>query len=103
MKKQLLFTAGAVTFAFAASTASAATGEALFKHHCAVCHPDGGNIIKPQQTLHKKDLEKAGVKNWKGIVKTMRNPEPGMTKFDTKTISGKDAQAIAEYVFKTFK
>ena len=33
----------------------------------------------------------------------MRNPGEGMTKFDAKTISDKDAKAIAEYVLKTFK
>jgi cytochrome c6 len=33
----------------------------------------------------------------------MRNPGPGMTKFDEKIISTKEAQAIAEYILKTFK
>jgi cytochrome c6 len=33
----------------------------------------------------------------------MRNPGPGMTKFDKKEISDKEAKAIAEYVLKTFK
>jgi cytochrome c6 len=37
------------------------------------------------------------------VVKTMRNPGPGMTAFDAKTISDQDAKAIAEYVLKTFK
>src|SRR5689334_22375156 len=34
----------------------AKSGEALFKQHCAVCHPDGGNIVKPEYTLHRKSL-----------------------------------------------
>jgi cytochrome c6 len=33
----------------------------------------------------------------------MRNPGPGMTKFDEKTLPQKDAKAIAEYIHKTFK
>jgi cytochrome c6 len=33
----------------------------------------------------------------------MRNPGPGMTKFDKKTISDKEARAIADYILKTFK
>jgi len=101
MKKKLVFTLAAL--ALAASTSFAASGEELFKQHCAACHPDGGNIIKPSHTLHKKDLAKEGIKNWKGVVKSMRNPGAGMTKFDAKTISDKDAKAIAEYVLKTFK
>lgn len=79
------------------------TGEALFKQHCAVCHVDGGNLIVPQKTLHKKDREKNNIKTAEAIVKTMRNPGPGMTQFNEKTIPEKDAKAIAEYILTTFK
>jgi len=103
MKKQLILTLAAVTLTLTAATAFAASGEELFKQHCDACHPDGGNIIKPQKTLHKKNLAKDGIKDWKGVVKNMRKPGEGMTKFDVKTISDKDAKAIAEYVLKTFK
>ena len=80
-----------------------ATGEELFKLHCAACHPDGGNIINPKETLSKADREKHGVKTAKAIIGKMRKPGPGMTKFDTKTIPDKDAKAIADYILKTFK
>ena len=103
MKKQLLVTIGTVILAITSSTAIAATGEALFKQHCAVCHPDGGNTINPKRTLQKKDLDQQGIKNWKAVVKNMRKPGPGMTAFDAKTIADKDAKAIAEYILKTFK
>ncbi|HMK49253.1 MAG TPA: c-type cytochrome [Thermodesulfovibrionales bacterium] len=79
------------------------TGEELFKEHCAVCHPDGGNIINPKNTLHKKDLLANKIQKPADIVKKMRNPGPGMTKFDKKTIPDKDAKKIAEYILKTFK
>jgi cytochrome c6 len=79
------------------------SGEALFKEHCAVCHPDGGNIINAKFTLHKKDLETHGITKASQIVGKMRNPGPGMTKFDEKTISDTDATKIAKYVLKTFK
>lgn len=103
MKKQLLVTIGTVIFAITSSTAIAATGEALFKQHCAVCHPDGGNTINSKRTLQKKDLDQQGIKTWKAVVKTMRKPGTGMTAFDAKTIADKDAKAIAEYILKTFK
>ena len=103
MKKMLTIIATAVSVFAGAAIALAASGEELFKQHCAVCHPGGGNIIKPQHTLQKKHLEQQGIKNWQGIVKTLRNPGPGMTKFDEKTLPDKDAKAIAEYVLKTFK
>jgi len=103
MKKQLIVTIGTAVLALASSTAIAASGEALFNQHCAVCHPDGGNIVNKARTLHKNDLNQNGIKDWKGVVKNIRKPGPGMTAFDAKTISDKDAKAIAEYVLKTFK
>jgi len=77
-------------------------GEELFKQHCFPCHPDGGNVINPQKTLHKKDREANGVKTASDIVSKMRNPGPGMTKFDEQTIPDADAKEIAEYGLKTF-
>ena len=77
-------------------------GEALFKQHCSVCHPDGGNIVNPQKTLHKKDREANGVKTTSDIVNKMRNPGPGMTQFDEKTVPDKYAKEIAGYILKTF-
>ncbi len=79
------------------------TGEAFFKQHCAVCHPDGENIINPGFTLHSKDLKAHGITKAAGIIDKMRNPGPGMTMFDKNTIPDKDAEKIAEYVLKTFK
>jgi cytochrome c6 len=78
-------------------------GEAEFKEHCAVCHPDGDNVITSEKTLHKKDLDANGVRKPADIIEKMRNPGPGMTKFDKKMISDKEARAIADYILKTFK
>ncbi|HEX9078697.1 MAG TPA: c-type cytochrome [Desulfuromonadaceae bacterium] len=78
-------------------------GQQEFEKHCAVCHRNGGNIVNPQKTLAKKVLEANGVKGVKDIIARMRNPGPGMTKFDVKTIPNNEAKAIAEYILKTFK
>ena len=83
--------------------ASEKKGEALFKEHCTLCHPDGGNIVNPKKTLQKKDLEANKILSKDDIVKFMRKPGPGMTSFDARTISDKDAREIAEYILKTFK
>jgi len=82
--------------------AAGKSGEALFKEHCAVCHPDGGNIVNPKKTLHKKDLAANNIKSDGDIVKLMRNPGPGMSKFDVKTISDADAKEISKYIMKTY-
>jgi cytochrome c6 len=78
-------------------------GAKLFQGNCAACHPNGGNIIKPAVTLHKKDMDAHGVKTADDIVGKMRNPGPGMTRFDTKMISDKDAKEIAQYILTAFK
>ncbi|HEX9861357.1 MAG TPA: c-type cytochrome [Nitrospirota bacterium] len=87
----------------AGSTAgSSADGKKLFEQHCAVCHKDGGNTINPKKTLKKSDMKANGVKSADDVVKLMRNPGPGMSKFDKKTLSDKEAKAVADYVIKTY-
>ncbi|HTP05261.1 MAG TPA: c-type cytochrome [Nitrospirota bacterium] len=92
-----------VTVASTGMADPAQTGESMFKQHCAVCHPDGGNIVNPKKTLHKQDREANNVKTVEDIVNKMRNPGPGMIKFDEKTISNKEAKEIAEYVLKSLQ
>jgi cytochrome c6 len=84
------------------SSASEKKGEALFKQHCVACHPDGGNIVNPKKTLRKADLHKNGIKSKNDIIRTMRNPGPGMLKFDKATVSDHDAEEIAEFILKTY-
>jgi cytochrome c6 len=42
------------------------------------------------------------IKTATDIVTLIRNPGPGMTKFDTTTISDDDAKKIADYILTTF-
>lgn len=98
----ILSVASGLLLSQAATAAEDQEGEALFKKNCAICHVDGGNIINPQKTLHKKDREANKVKTAADIIKRMRNPGPGMTQFDTKMISDADARKIADYILKTF-
>lgn len=81
----------------------ASIGEKAFLKNCAVCHPKGGNIIEPGDTLDAKTLKKNGIRTAADIVAKMRHPGPGMTKFDEKAIPNAEAKAIAEYILKTFK
>ena len=79
------------------------TGEQLFKQYCASCHPNGGNIVNPQKTLHAKELAARKITKPEEIVHVMRNPGPGMNKIDEGTLSDKDAKKIGEYVLATFQ
>jgi cytochrome c6 len=79
------------------------SGEALFGQHCAACHPNGGNISKPELSLHSNAMAAHKITKPEDIVNVMRNPGPGMNKFDAATIPDKDATAIAQYIMDTFK
>jgi cytochrome c6 len=91
-----------ISASLAESPASKHAGETKFKEQCAVCHPDGGNIITPNKTLLKKDRMVNNIKTEADIIQKMRNPGPGMAKFDEKTLSDKEAHTIAEYILKTY-
>jgi cytochrome c6 len=107
MKKSLvtatLIAAGTFALSVQADTGKKLDAKAEFQEHCASCHPDGGNIVNKAKSLTKEDRTANGIKGWKDIVAKMRNPGPGMTKFDKKQIPDKEAKAIAEYILKTFK
>jgi cytochrome c6 len=98
MKKGIILTTLVLSTAILVSAASAATGggEAIFKAKCASCHPDGGNIIKPTETLK-------GINDPKKITSKIRKGGGGMTAFDAKAISDADSKAVANYIIKTFK
>ncbi|MBI5695935.1 MAG: c-type cytochrome [Nitrospirae bacterium] len=85
----------------AAADAAAPNGQALFETYCASCHRGGGNIINPKKTLKASDMKANGVTEPKHVVKLIRKPGPGMVAYDEKTLSNKDAKAIAEYVINT--
>ncbi len=78
-------------------------GEKLFMKHCSKCHPDGGNVVTATKTLNPGDREANKIKTEEDIVRSMRNPGPGMVKFGKNVISEKDAKAIAKYILETFK
>ena len=107
MKKNLvaatLIAVGAFALNAQADTEGKMDAKAEFQKHCAVCHPDGGNVINKAKPLTKEARKANGIKSWKDIVAKMRNPGPGMTKFDKTEIPEKEAKAIAEYIIKTFK
>jgi cytochrome c6 len=110
MKKAFIVTAAVLSLTVLATPGFSDTkkGDKIdaqheFEEHCAACHPKGGNIVNPQKTLSKKSLAANGIKTDKDIVAKMRNPGPGMTKFDEKAVSAKEAKAMAGYILKTFK
>ena len=107
MKKALTVSALAVTLILLGACQTEKmekqkSGEALFNEYCAICHPNGGNIVSPEHPLHKEHLKTTKITTPEDIVHVMRNPGPGMTKFDEQTIPDRDALKIGEYILNTF-
>jgi cytochrome c6 len=98
MNKGIILATLMLSTALLTSAASAATagGETVFKAKCASCHPDGGNIINPKETLK-------GMKDSKKIISKIRKGGGGMPVFDAKAVSDADAKQVADYIIKTFK
>jgi len=78
-------------------------GKRAFEENCAVCHPEGGNIINPDKPLSKSSLAAGGIATENKLVWLMRNPGPGMTSFDEESLPDAEARAIAHYILSTFK
>lgn len=93
-----LFTAGATGL-----YAGQVRGEAEFREHCSECHFAGGNIVKATKTLSERDRVRNGVVSANDILKIMRAPGEGMTRFDEKTVPEEEARKIADYIIATFK
>lgn len=110
MKKTLAVTVALLSLSMLATPGFSETkkgekagGKQTFEKLCASCHPNGGNIVNPKKPLGKKSLAANGIKSEKDLVAKMRNPGPGMSKFDAKTVPDKEAAAIANYILTTFK
>jgi cytochrome c6 len=110
MKKYLIIAVAAFAVCLHISAASAGEqaakaqpGEKLFTQQCAVCHPQGGNIINPQKSLSKKILAANNIRTEEDIIKIIRNGAPGMAKFDATALADEDVKKIARYILSTFK
>jgi cytochrome c6 len=75
-------------------------GKRLFLKHCAVCHPNGQNVVNPEKKLIKKDLDKNGLSTIDSLVRYMLNPGQGMPKLvhENEEITKDQATEIAAYI-----
>jgi mono/diheme cytochrome c family protein len=69
-------------------------GERIFLAHCSACHPQGGNVIKPQMPIHGSPL----LKDLKTFIKWIRHPDPPMPAFGPSQISDQEAGELYHYV-----
>lgn len=82
---------------------AADAGKRLFEKHCALCHPNGGNVVNPNKTLRTNHLAANGLSTADALVKYMLNPGKGMPKLvhEDREITVEQARGIAAYILTT--
>ena len=74
-------------------------GENLFKHNCAGCHINGGNIIRRSKNLKITSLKRNGIDNPDAIAKIARQGIGIMSGYEDKLGDNGD-QIVANWVWE---
>ncbi|MBW2442146.1 MAG: c-type cytochrome [Deltaproteobacteria bacterium] len=71
-------------------------GQKVFNDFCLGCHKGGGNVMKPQKTLHMSALEKYGINTVEAVKKQITTGN-GMPSFE-KLLTAEQIENVAAYV-----
>ena len=74
-------------------------GENLFKHNCAGCHINGGNIIRRSKNLKISSLKRNGIDNPVAIAKIARQGIGIMSGYEDKLGDNGD-QIVANWIWE---
>ena len=77
----------------------AGLGENLFKHNCAGCHMNGGNIIRRSKNLKISSLKRNGIDNPEAIAKIARQGVGIMSGYEDELGDNGD-QIVANWVWE---
>ncbi len=77
----------------------AGLGENLFKHNCAGCHINGGNIIRRSKNLKISSLKRNGIDNPEAIAKIARQGVGIMSGYEDELGNNGD-QIVANWVWE---
>ena len=102
MKKlvsSILLAMAVLTFLWGAPAMAgdAASGASVFGANCAACHAAGRNVVNPQKTLQKGDLETYGMNTPEAIITQVTNGKNAMPAFAGR-LSDKQIEDVAAYV-----
>jgi uncharacterized membrane protein len=68
-------------------------GERIFLANCSACHPQGGNVIKPDKPL----INSPKLKDLKTFIGWIRNPDPPMPVYSPSKVSDQEAGELYQY------
>jgi len=74
-------------------------GNSLFKHNCAGCHINGGNIIRRSKNLKLASLKRNGIDNPEAIAKIARQGIGIMSGYEDELVNNGD-QIVANWVWE---
>jgi cytochrome c6 len=84
---------------FGQVSAKSKIGEEVFKKNCSSCHPNGGNVIEPEDTI--KGSPKLG--DFKTFLSWIRKPVQPMPTFSASQISEEQAKQLYDYIVEASK
>lgn len=88
------------TFVSPVLAGDAVNGGKLFGVNCAACHMGGKNVVMPNKTLAKADLEKYGMNSLEAIVTQVTNGKGAMPSFRGK-LNEQQIEDVATYVLES--
>ena len=80
-----------------AMAGDAASGASVFSANCAACHAGGRNVVNPQKTLQKSDLDAYGMSSEEAIITQVTNGKNAMPAFAGR-LTDKQIEDVAAYV-----
>jgi mono/diheme cytochrome c family protein len=84
---------------FGQASAKSKIGEEEFKKNCSSCHPKGGNVIEPEDTI--KGSPK--LRDFKTFLSWIRKPVQPMPTFSASQISEEQARQLYDYIVEASK
>ena len=95
----ILLAMAALTFLWGAPAMAgdAASGASVFSANCAACHAGGRNVVNPQKTLQKGDLETYSMNTEEAIITQVKNGKSAMPAFAGR-LTDKQIEDVAAYV-----
>lgn len=86
-----------ISFTTPAIAGDAAKGASIFKANCAQCHLGGKNLVQPNKSLKKADLEKYGFNSPDAVIAQVTNGKGAMPAFKSR-LKPAQIEDVATYV-----
>nr|YP_009243944.1 cytochrome c553 [Sporolithon durum]AMK96186.1 cytochrome c553 [Sporolithon durum] len=85
------------TFSIRSDAVDLVAGEQVFSANCTACHAGGNNVIMPEKTLKKEDLDYNSMNSISAITMQVKNGKNAMPAFSGR-LADEDIDNVANYV-----